>query len=44
VETAVNKGTTFTITLPLKPKVKVEGEKTWVTMPESMSMMMKTKT
>ncbi len=36
VETEVNKGTTFTITLPIKPKVKVGGEKTWINMPESL--------
>jgi PAS domain S-box-containing protein len=30
VETAVNKGTTFTITLPLKPNAKVECEKTCI--------------
>ncbi len=36
VETAVNKGTTFTITLPVKPKLEVGGEKTWINMPESL--------
>jgi PAS domain S-box-containing protein len=36
VETAVNKGTTFTITLPVKPKVEIGGEKTWINMPESL--------
>jgi PAS domain S-box-containing protein len=36
VETEVNKGTTFTVTLPFKPKVDVGGEKTWVNMPESL--------
>ncbi len=35
VETAVNKGTTFTITLPIKPKLEIGGEKTWINMPES---------
>ena len=30
VETAVNKGTTFTITVPLKPNAKVECEKTCI--------------
>ena len=34
VKTAVNKGTTFTITLPINPKLEVEGEKTWIRMPE----------
>jgi signal transduction histidine kinase len=33
VKTEVNKGTTFTITLPIKP-TEVEGEKTWVNTPE----------
>jgi PAS domain S-box-containing protein len=36
VKTAVNKGTTFTITLPIKPKLEVRGEKTWINMPESL--------
>ena len=36
VKTAVNKGTTFTITLPVKPEVEVGGEKTWINMPESL--------
>ncbi len=36
VKTAVNKGTTFTITLPIKPKLDVGGEKTWINMPESL--------
>ena len=36
VKTAVNKGTTFTITLPIKPKVEVGGEKTWINIPESL--------
>ena len=36
VKTAVNKGTTFTITLPIKPKVEGGGEKTWINMPESL--------
>jgi PAS domain S-box-containing protein len=36
VKTEVNKGTTFTVTLPIKPKVEVGGEKTWITMPESL--------
>src|SRR5208283_2205372 len=36
VKTAVNKGTTFTITLPIKPKLEVGGEKTWINMPESL--------
>ncbi|MGA3290085.1 MAG: PAS domain S-box protein [Candidatus Bathyarchaeia archaeon] len=36
VKTAVNKGTTFTITLPIKPKVECGGEKTWINMPESL--------
>jgi PAS domain S-box-containing protein len=36
VKTAVNKGTTFTITLPLKPKLEVRGENTLINMPESL--------
>ena len=36
VETEVNHGTTFTITLPLKQKTKIGGEKTWLNMPESL--------
>jgi PAS domain S-box-containing protein len=36
VKTAVNKGTAFTITLPIKPKLEVGGEKTWINMPESL--------
>jgi signal transduction histidine kinase len=32
VKTAVNKGTTFTVTLPIKPNAKVEGEKTCASM------------
>ena len=36
VKTAVGEGSTFTITLPVKPKVEVGGEKTWINMPESL--------
>jgi signal transduction histidine kinase len=36
VKTAVDKGTTFTITLPIKSKLEVGGEKTWINMPESL--------
>jgi PAS domain S-box-containing protein len=36
VKTAVNRGTTFTISLPVKPIVEVGGEKTWINMPESL--------
>ena len=36
VKTAINKGTTFTITLPIKPKMEFGGEKTWINMPESL--------
>ena len=35
VKTEVNKGTTFTITLPIKPKLEIGGEKTWINIPES---------
>jgi len=36
VKTAVNQGTTFTVTLPIKSKVEVGDEKTWINMPESL--------
>jgi len=36
VKTAVNKGTTFTITLPVKLKTEFVGEKTWINMQESL--------
>ena len=36
VKTAVNQGTTFTVTLPVKSKVEVGDEKTWINMPESL--------
>jgi len=35
VESTVGKGTTFTVTVPIKPKVK-GGEKIWVNVPESL--------
>ena len=35
VKSEVNKGTTFTVTLPIKLEVEVEGENTWLNMPES---------
>jgi signal transduction histidine kinase len=35
VETAKGKGTTFTVTLPIEPKLEVGGEKFWIKMPES---------
>jgi len=35
VESTVNKGTTFTVTICIKPKLE-GGEKTWVSMPESL--------
>lgn len=35
VKNTVGKGTTFTVTLPTKPKIK-GGEKTWVNVPESL--------
>ncbi len=41
-KTAVNKGTTFTITLPFKPKFEVRGEKTSINMPESLLSTMRT--
>jgi len=38
VETAKGKGTTFTVTLPIKPELEVGGEKFWINMPESLSL------
>jgi len=35
VESTVGKGTTFTVTIPIKPKLE-GGEKIWVNMPESL--------
>ncbi|MCW3993336.1 MAG: PAS domain S-box protein, partial [Candidatus Bathyarchaeota archaeon] len=35
VESTVNKGTTFTVTIPIKPKIE-GGEKIWVNVPESL--------
>jgi PAS domain S-box-containing protein len=34
VKTEVNKGTTFTIALPIKPIAEPESQKTWVSIPE----------
>jgi PAS domain S-box-containing protein len=42
VKTAKNQGTTFTITLPIEPKVEVGGETIWINMPKS-SLSMTTK-
>jgi PAS domain S-box-containing protein len=36
VRSALGKGTTFTVTLPIKPKLEVEGEDQWVNLPESL--------
>jgi len=36
VESTVGKGTTFTVTIPIKPKIEEEGEKAWVNVPESL--------
>jgi signal transduction histidine kinase len=35
VETAKGKGTTFTVTLPIEPKLELGREKFWIKMPES---------
>jgi two-component system sensor histidine kinase HydH len=35
VESVVDKGTTFTVTLPVEPKLEVGGEKTWINAQES---------
>jgi signal transduction histidine kinase len=40
VKTAVKKGTMFTITLPIEPKVEIGGEGAWINMPESLSSTM----
>ncbi|MBX5329244.1 PAS domain S-box protein [Candidatus Bathyarchaeota archaeon A05DMB-5] len=39
VESTVGEGTTFTLTLPIEPRIKEEGgEKTWINVPESLSL------
>jgi len=39
VESAVGEGTTFILTLPIKPETKKEGgENTWISVPESLSL------
>jgi K+-sensing histidine kinase KdpD len=34
VESNVDKGTKFTVTIPIKPKIEEGGEKAWVNVPE----------
>jgi PAS domain S-box-containing protein len=36
VKTVKGKGTTFTVTLPIEPKLEMGGEKVWINMPESL--------
>jgi len=36
VKTAKGKGTTFTVALPIEPKLEVAGEKVWINTPESL--------
>jgi PAS domain S-box-containing protein len=36
VQSVEDKGSTFTITIPIKPELKNGGEETWVNMPESL--------
>jgi len=36
VESTVGKGTTFTVAVPTKPKIKEGGEKIWMNVPESL--------
>ena len=36
VESTVGKGTTFTVAIPIKPKIEEGGEKVWVNVPESL--------
>jgi len=35
LKTTNGEGTTFTITLPIKNKLEIRGEKIWINMPES---------
>lgn len=42
VESTLGKGTTFTVTIPLKPKMK-ENEETWVNLPENLWSQSKTR-
>jgi two-component system sporulation sensor kinase A len=37
VESSVGKGTTFKVTIPIKPKIEEGGEKVWLNVPESLS-------
>lgn len=37
VKSRVGKGTTFTVTLPIQPKIKEGGEKIWISAPEYLS-------
>ena len=39
VKTAIGKGTTFTVSLPIVPRTEIGGEKVWIKMPESLSSM-----
>jgi PAS domain S-box-containing protein len=43
VKSALGKGTTFTVTLPIQPKIEKGGEKIWTKLPES-SLLTTTKT
>jgi len=36
VNSVKNKGTTFTVTLPIEPKPKIGGKKIWINMPKSL--------
>ena len=40
IKTVKEKGTTFTVTLPIEPKFEVGGENTWIKIPESSSSTM----
>jgi signal transduction histidine kinase len=35
VKTVKDKGTIFTVTLPVEPKFEIGGENTWIKIPES---------
>jgi len=37
-ESALGKGTTFTVTIPVEPKIEEGGEKVWLKLPESLSL------
>jgi signal transduction histidine kinase len=38
VKSVLNKGTTFTVALPINPKTEDGGDKIWIKLPESLSL------